>query len=89
MRVQFEPIMTFLMRGIGYSGAWRHGAYKGELVVEREDIDLTAANMGAPEHAHIQALCKVTLTAPGQVPQAGLGVFEQLIAGPYRPYGLG
>lgn len=87
--VHFEPIATFLMRGIGYSGAWRHGAYKGELVVEREDIDLAAADMGAPEHAHIQALCKVTLTAPGQAPQAGLGVFEQLIAGPYRPYGLG
>ena len=89
IRVNFEPFLTFLMRGIGYSGAWRHGAYKGELVVEREDIDLAAADMGAPEHVHIQALSRVTLTAPGEAPQTGMGVFEQLIAGPYQPYGLG
>jgi len=58
-------------------------------VVEREDIDLAAADMGAPEHVHIQALSRVTLTAPGEAPQTGMGVFEQLIAGPYQPYGLG
>jgi hypothetical protein len=88
-KVTFEPFLTFLMRGIGYSGAWRHGAYKGELVVEREDIDLTAADLGAPEHVHIQALSRVKLAWPGAAEQSGLGVFEQLIAGPYKPYGLG
>ncbi|MDP2214206.1 hypothetical protein [Phenylobacterium sp.] len=88
-RVHFAPFLTFLMRGIGYSGAWRHGAYKGELVVEREDIDLAAADMGAPEHVHIQALSRVTLIEPHGTEQSGMGVFEQLIAGPYKPYGLG
>lgn len=88
VQVSFEPILTFLMRGIGYSGAWRHGAYKGELVVERETIDLASAEMGAAENAHIQALCRVSLEGAGG-PQQGLGIFEQLIAGPYRPYGLG
>jgi hypothetical protein len=87
--IRFEPILTFLMRGIGYASPnWRHGGYKGELVVEREDIDLAAANMAAPENIHIQALSRVTLTLPGEAPQQGMGVFEQLIAGPYRPYGL-
>jgi hypothetical protein len=88
--IRFEPILTFLMRGIGYGHpAWRHGGYKGELVVEREDIDLASTNMASPENIHIQALSKVTLSAPGQEAKTGMGVFEQLIAGPYRPYGLG
>jgi hypothetical protein len=80
--IRFEPFLTFLMRGIGYGHpAWRHGGYKGDLVVEREDIDLGAVDMGSPENWH-------TLTLPGEAPQTGMGVFEQLIAGPYRPYGL-
>lgn len=88
--VKFEPFLTFLMRGIGYGHpAWRHGGYKGELVVEREDIDLAATNMASPENWHIQALSRVTLSLPGEDPKTGMGVFEQLIAGPYRPYGLG
>lgn len=87
--VTFQPITTFLMRGIGYGHpSWRHGGWKGELVVEREDIDLGAANMASPENWHIQALSKVTLSLPGEASQQGMGVFEQLIAGPYRPYGL-
>ena len=88
-RIRFEPILTFLMRGIGYSGVWRHGAYKGELVVEREAIDLAAADMAAPENVHIQALSKVTMARPDGAEQTGMGIFEQLIAGPYKPYGLG
>jgi len=88
--IRFEPFLTFLMRGIGYGHpAWRHGGYKGELVVEREDIDLAAVDMAAPENVHIQALSHVTLSLPGEAPQTGMGVFEQLVAGPYRPYGLG
>jgi hypothetical protein len=88
--IRFEPILTFLMRGIGYGHpAWRHGGYKGELVVEREDIDLASVNMASPENVHIQALSKVTLSLPGEQAKSGMGVFEQLIAGPYRPYGVG
>lgn len=87
--VKFEPFLTFLMRGIGYGHpAWRHGGYKAELAVEREDIDLGSVDMASPENWHIQALSKVTLTAPGEEARTGMGVFEQLIAGPYRPYGL-
>jgi len=88
-RVKFEPFLTFLMRGIGYGHPnWRHGAYKGVLVVEREDIDLATVNMASPENWHIQALSRVTLSLPGEASDVGMGVFEQLIAGPYRPYGL-
>ncbi|WP_374471804.1 hypothetical protein [Phenylobacterium sp.] len=86
--VRLEPVTTFLMRGIGYGGEWRHGALKGELAVAREDIDLAAADMGAMENLHIQAISRASYEAPGEAPQQGVGVFEQLILGPYRPYGL-
>jgi hypothetical protein len=86
--LKFEPQETFLMRGIGYGGDWRHGALKGELAVAREDIDLASVDMAAPENWHIQAISKVTMTAPGEPERQGVGVFEQLIFGPYRPYGL-
>jgi len=88
-KVKFEPFLTFLMRGIGYGHPqWRHGGFKGELVVEREDIVLADQNMGAMENLHIQALSHVTLTVPGEEPQRGMGVFEQLILGAYHPYGV-
>jgi hypothetical protein len=86
--LKFEPGESFLMRGIGYGGDWRHGALKGELAVGREDIDLASVDMGAAENWHIQAISQVTMTAPGEPERRGVGVFEQLIAGPYRPYGL-
>lgn len=88
-RVKFQPFLTFLMRGIGYGHPeWRHGGYKGDLAVAREDIDLGKVNMASPENWHIQALSRVTIKLPGEEPQQGMGVFEQLIAGPYRPYGI-
>jgi hypothetical protein len=90
--IRIEPLTTsggvLLMRGIGYGGEWRHGALKGELAVAREDIDLASADMAAPENWHIQAISKATFEAPGEPKLEGMGIFEQLIAGPYRPYGL-
>jgi hypothetical protein len=91
-QVRIEPLKTpggvFLMRGIGYGGEWRHGALKGELAVAREDIDLAAVDMAAPENWHIQAISTATFDAPGEPTLQGVGIFEQLIAGPYRPYGV-
>lgn len=86
--ITLEPVNTFLMRGIGYGGEWRHGALKGELAVARDDIDLATVDMGAAENLHIQAISRAVMTAPGEPERRGMGVFEQLIAGPYKPYGL-
>ena len=86
--IKITPKSVFLMRGIGYSGEWRHGALKGELAVARDDIDLAATDMGAPENLHIQAISTAVMEVPGEPTRGGIGVFEQLIAGPYRPYGL-
>jgi hypothetical protein len=83
-----EPVATFLMRGIGYGGEWRHGALKGELAVAREDFHSEAFDPMDLGNLHIQAVSRATLTTPGEPDQQGVGVFEQLILGPYRPYGL-
>jgi len=56
--------------------------------VAPEDIDLAAVDLAAPEHWHIQAISKAVYSAPGEAPKEGVGIFEQLIAGPYRPYGI-
>jgi hypothetical protein len=88
-QIRLEPIgQPFLMRGIGYGGEWRHGALKGELAVGREDIELAKVDMGAMENWHIQAISKAVMQSPGEPPREGIGVFEQLIIGPYKPYGL-
>jgi hypothetical protein len=87
--IAFEPATKFQMRGIGYlHPKWGHGRYHGPLVVEREDIVLAGLDPNAFENLHIQAISKVTLTQDGQPTQVGLGVFEQLIIGPYAPLGL-
>ncbi|HET6969809.1 MAG TPA: hypothetical protein VFH92_01680 [Phenylobacterium sp.] len=83
-----EPKGVFLMRGIGYGGEWRHGALKGELAVAREDIDCEGFDPMEVGNLHIQAISKAVLSTPGEPDQEGVGVFEQLILGPYRPYGL-
>ena len=89
VQITFEPFVKFQMRGIGYiHPKWGHGRYQGELAVEREDIVLAGLDPNAFENLHIQALSKLTMTRAGGAPQHGIGVFEQLIIGPYPPYGL-
>jgi hypothetical protein len=86
--VKIEPLATFLMRGIGYGGDWRHGGLKGELAVGREDLDCANFDLADPGNLHIQAISRATLSTPGADDQQGVGVFEQLILGPYRPLAL-
>lgn len=89
LSISFEPVGKFQMRGIGYiHPAWGHGGYKGTLVVEREDMDLASLDPNAIENLHIQAICKVSLSEDGGPAQPGMGVFEQLVLGPYKPYGF-
>jgi hypothetical protein len=89
LEIEFKPIQTFLMRGIGYTHPkWGHGRFHGEQEVEREDISLANLDLNAVENLHIQALSTLTLKQDGRPDQAGLGVFEQLAFGPYPPLGL-
>lgn len=88
LQATFKPVTTFLMRGIGYGHAdWGHGGWKGNLVVAREDIDLSTITPGRPDHLHIQAVSQVTLVRDGQT-MIGTGILEQFIIGAYAPLGL-
>jgi hypothetical protein len=88
LTAQFEPIGTFLMRGLGYGHPeWGHGGWKGALTIAREDIDLSTITPGRPDHLHIQAISRVSLERDGQT-HIGIGILEQFIIGPYAPLGL-
>lgn len=82
-RLVLEPLGRFQMKGLGYTHpVWGHGLHHGALKIEREDIDLAAVDPLAPENLHVQIPVRVS----GDL--EGLGVFEQLILGPYTPLGL-
>lgn len=83
-KLSFETLGRFQMRGLGYTHPkWGHGMYHGGAVQEREDIDLKALDPLAPENLHVQFPVAVTA---GE--KRGIGVIEQLIIGPYAPFGL-
>jgi hypothetical protein len=84
-QVTFEPLGRFQMRGLGYtSPEWGHGMHHGPLRIEREDIVLADCDPLAPENLHVQVPVLVT----GSDGSEGIGVFEQLIIGPFAPLGL-
>jgi hypothetical protein len=87
--VDFEPLGTFLMRGIGYGHAkFKHGMSHGDqLVVEREDMDPNAP-WNIPENLHIQEIVRATHNGPGGQTSEGIGAFEQLFMGPHAPSGF-
>lgn len=87
MRITFEPLLRFQMKGIGYiHPKWGHGRYHGERVVEREDFRLADIDRKALENLHVQMLSRVKLEQDGHVPTMGMGVFEQVVLGPYAPF---
>jgi len=87
IRIEVEPVARFQMRGIGYlHPQWSHGSYKGELVVEREDIQLAEVDVMKMENMHIQAFSHVRLIQDGKPDETGIGVLEQMVMGPYAPF---
>ncbi|SMQ69600.1 hypothetical protein SAMN06297468_1785 [Altererythrobacter xiamenensis] len=83
-QVTFEPLGRFQMKGLGYTHpVWGHGMHHGPLKVEREDIDLAALDPLAPENLHVQIPVQVVSDDANAI-----GVFEQLIIGPFSPLGL-
>ncbi|HET6794455.1 MAG TPA: hypothetical protein VFH45_08445 [Acidimicrobiales bacterium] len=82
--VVLEPILEFQMMGLGYlHPEWGHGVWKGELAVAGERWDLPVAEPLAPQHLHVQALCRATMGD-----RTGVGILEQLVIGPHAPSGL-
>ncbi len=82
-RLTMEPLGRFQMRGLGYTHpVWGHGLHHGALRVEREEIDLASIDPLKPENLHVQ----IPVWVGGDA--EGVGVFEQLVLGPYSPLGL-
>ena len=82
--ITFEKIFTYRMKGIGYSHPeWGHGKWHGELEMASEKWNLADVDETAFDNQHVQHLMKVTMGD-----RVGIGVLEQVILGPYKPYGL-
>ncbi len=88
--VEFEPLGTFLMKGIGYGHSiWRHGAFHGDqLATAREDYEPSSLPWQIPENLHIQEIVRATHRGPGGEAATGIGAFEQLFLGPHAPSGF-
>lgn len=82
--LELERIGTFRMKGIGYGHPeWGHGMWKGDLAMATESWAVDELDDTARENIHVQHVMRVRMGD-----RVGLGVLEQLIAGPYAPYGL-
>lgn len=86
--IALEPLLHFQMLGIGYlHPEWSHGMWKGENVVDGERWTLADLSPMAPQHLHVQALCRARMR-DGARERVGLGVLEQLVIGPHAPSGF-
>lgn len=82
--IQFEPILKFQMKGIGYGHPeWGHGFWKGELAMGHESFDPAALDMLQVPNFHTQQVVRVTDGS-----RQGVGVLEQVALGPYAPAGF-
>ena len=87
-KVTWEPLATFMMKGIGYGHPqWVHGGWKGDLVVEREDFRPDDLDPLMIPHLHIQAISKARHEGAG-VGSDGIGLLEQFVVGPHKPSGF-
>ncbi|MCZ6642246.1 MAG: hypothetical protein O7F71_11780, partial [Gammaproteobacteria bacterium] len=89
IQLDMTPRQTFYMKGLGYGHPeWGHGLYHGELDTGFEVYDLDTISDAEPGNFHVQAICDVTLKGPDGYEQVGKGVLEQLVFGPFAPYGF-
>ncbi|MEX2327811.1 MAG: hypothetical protein WD558_08760 [Pseudomonadales bacterium] len=82
--IALEPILTFQMKGLGYSHPeWKQGMWKGELAIGSDSFDPRQLDMLDPHNLHTQQIVKAS---DGQ--RSGVGVLEQICVGPYAPAGF-
>ena len=83
-RIELEPLLTFRMRGLGYSHPeWGHGHWHGELAVGAEEHKVEELDNVEPWNIHIQQVMRARWGN-----RTGLGVLEQLAFGDHHPSGL-
>ena len=88
--VSFEPMGTFLMKGIGYGhDKYRHGAFRGDqLAIAREDFEPSKMPWQVPENLRIQEIVRARHEGPDGLGSEGIGTFEQLFMGHHAPSGF-
>jgi len=82
--IAMEPILKFQMKGLGYGHPeWGQGMWKGEQALGHESFDPRQLDLLARENLHVQ---QVVIANDGK--RKGIGVLEQIVAGPYAPAGF-
>ena len=82
--ITLQPTLKFQMKGLGYMHPeWGQGMWKGELATGGESFWPDQLDPLAPEHLHTQQVVRAT---DGR--REGVGVFEQIVVGPYAPAGF-
>jgi hypothetical protein len=84
VKIAFEPIMRFQMKGIGYRHPqWSHGVWKGELEIGADSWTVGSLDPLLVENVHIQQVVRARMGD-----KIGYGVVEQLCVGPHTPSGF-
>ncbi|MCK9285258.1 MAG: hypothetical protein M0P39_13365 [Rhodocyclaceae bacterium] len=87
--IELTPKWRYFMSGVGYfHPEWGHGMNKGPLATSYDTIRLAEIQTYLPPYLHIEALVSARMTSPDGRVRQGFGVLEQLIIGPYQPYGF-
>lgn len=82
--ISLAPILKFQMKGLGYGHPeWGQGMWKGELAIGGESFDPRQLDLLARENLHTQQVVRAT-----DGTRQGVGVFEQIVVGPYAPAGF-
>jgi hypothetical protein len=83
-RIELEPLVTFRMRGLGYTHpTWGHAQWHGEEAVGSEEHKVEELDNLEPWNIHVQQVMRARWGG-----REGLGVLEQLAFGEHRPSGL-
>jgi hypothetical protein len=83
-QIELEPLLTFRMRGLGYSHPeWGHARWHGEHAVGSESHKVEELDNLEPWNIHIQQVMRARWGD-----RVGLGVLEQLAFGDHKPSGL-
>jgi hypothetical protein len=83
-RIELEPLLTFRMRGIGYTHPeWGHAQWHGEQAVGSEEHKVEELDNVEPWNLHVQQVMRARWGD-----REGLGVLEQLAFGDHAPSGL-
>jgi len=82
--IELEPLLTFRMRGLGYTHPeWGHARWHGELAVGSEEHKVEELDNVEPWNIHVQQVMRARWGD-----RVGLGVLEQLAFGEHQPSGL-